>query len=347
MRPSSLVFSYGRIKGQHCFRRSLEGWLLLVLLVQLDFTTHTTHAYTPLTFRRGSPLVLQELPQRTAMNHVIRAVPRSILFCPLLLSPPSYFTSQFIVFSDAARGPNEKLLMAPGAKSFAKLRKILMSFTSRDHGSEPDRRRYIYAPLTPGKQEIRLLMLYPGHRDDKLQVLINHVELATRQEQPSLRRALSEIQESLPCGWQAHRTLEDRILFQTLDDRNCMVTTWQHPNVNIDPKIYAQPPLWPEYRVDPKYEALSYVWGESVDTKLAIFVRDSTLNPSSSTDNAFRTLQISESLYSALSQLRYTDSPRVLWIDQLCINQSDIVERNEQVQIMRHIYRFATRVIAW
>jgi hypothetical protein len=37
----------------------------------------------------------------------------------------------------------------------------------------------------------------------------------------------------------------------------------------------------------------------------------------------------------------------MLWIDALCINQDDMMERNHQVARMGDIYRNATRVIVW
>lgn len=36
-----------------------------------------------------------------------------------------------------------------------------------------------------------------------------------------------------------------------------------------------------------------------------------------------------------------------LWIDQICINQDDVVERTEQVSIMRDIFACADAVTIW
>lgn len=83
----------------------------------------------------------------------------------------------------------------------------------------------------------------------------------------------------------------------------------------------------------PEYEALSYVWGS---TK-----RDYTLTCDR------RSLKITKSLHVVLRRLRRTSHARVLWIDQLCINQDDLQERSEQVQIMREIYRNARLVVLW
>jgi len=83
---------------------------------------------------------------------------------------------------------------------------------------------------------------------------------------------------------------------------------------------------------DPKYEALSYTWGEPVDD-CEIIVNSVTL-------------AVRRNLWQALYHLRGAES-RTLWIDALCINQKNIPERNEQVQMMRQIYERAQRVVIW
>ncbi|CAG8953817.1 hypothetical protein HYFRA_00006709 [Hymenoscyphus fraxineus] len=85
------------------------------------------------------------------------------------------------------------------------------------------------------------------------------------------------------------------------------------------------------------YEALSYAWGEDPSMTVPISLISNT-HPQQCT------IQVTTSLAIALKQLRYTDSVRVIWADAICINQSDISERNQQVRIMDEIYRFATRV---
>jgi hypothetical protein len=36
-----------------------------------------------------------------------------------------------------------------------------------------------------------------------------------------------------------------------------------------------------------------------------------------------------------------------LWVDALCINQEDIIERSEQVKLMANIYRNTARTLVW
>lgn len=81
------------------------------------------------------------------------------------------------------------------------------------------------------------------------------------------------------------------------------------------------------------YDALSYVWGTTKDPKRVLL--DS------------QEYQVTQNLFEALKELRLRDSHRVLWVDALCINQSDIAERSEQVRSMDLVYEKATRIIAW
>ncbi|KAL2060095.1 hypothetical protein VTL71DRAFT_9917 [Oculimacula yallundae] len=83
-----------------------------------------------------------------------------------------------------------------------------------------------------------------------------------------------------------------------------------------------------------KYEALSYEWGDSAVSRSIL------LNGNK--------IQIRENLWWALFYLRRPEEKdRVLWIDALCIDQSNDKERNHQVGLMGRIYSRAQRVIAW
>lgn len=59
-------------------------------------------------------------------------------------------------------------------------------------------------------------------------------------------------------------------------------------------------------------------------------------------------MQIGYNLWSFLHQFRQTDETGcLLWIDAICIDQQNTIERNHQVAQMRDIYSKATRVIVW
>jgi hypothetical protein len=83
----------------------------------------------------------------------------------------------------------------------------------------------------------------------------------------------------------------------------------------------------------PAYEALSYVWGDP--------------NRCASIDLGGNPLALTQSLHDALTRLRHPDRPRVLWVDQVCINQADVVERSQQVKFMNEIYKNADHVLVW
>jgi hypothetical protein len=86
---------------------------------------------------------------------------------------------------------------------------------------------------------------------------------------------------------------------------------------------------------DPKYEAVSYVWGPLEDLghiSIALFEEH---------------VSITKSLQSVLRSLRLPDRPRILWVDALVINREDLDERAAQVTLMGQIYRQAERVLVY
>ncbi|OCL15030.1 HET-domain-containing protein, partial [Glonium stellatum] len=84
----------------------------------------------------------------------------------------------------------------------------------------------------------------------------------------------------------------------------------------------------------PEYYALSYTWGDPTITRPIII-------------NGVRK-QATVSLESALRRLRETAEPSIMiWIDALCINQEDSVERSHQVGMMGDIYRFTREALIW
>ncbi|KAJ6257802.1 hypothetical protein Dda_7591 [Drechslerella dactyloides] len=72
-----------------------------------------------------------------------------------------------------------------------------------------------------------------------------------------------------------------------------------------------------DWKNPPKYEAISYAWGDITPTN-PIVVNG-------------RRLVIIRSLYTALNHLRYRDRPRFLWADFICINRKDPEELLETI----------------
>jgi hypothetical protein len=83
----------------------------------------------------------------------------------------------------------------------------------------------------------------------------------------------------------------------------------------------------------PIYEALSYVWG---DTKVL-----ATLQIEGAS------LKVTTNLELALRYLRLPDKPRTIWVDAICIDQSNIEERNQQVRLMKSIYSSCAVDLVW
>lgn len=85
-----------------------------------------------------------------------------------------------------------------------------------------------------------------------------------------------------------------------------------------------------ESRLNREYDALSYVWGALHSEAGAINIDG-------------HEVEITKSLRIALARLRLATAPRRIWIDFVCVNHSDLVERNEQVKMMHEIYSHARR----
>ncbi|KAH7014589.1 heterokaryon incompatibility protein-domain-containing protein [Microdochium trichocladiopsis] len=88
------------------------------------------------------------------------------------------------------------------------------------------------------------------------------------------------------------------------------------------------------------YDALSYCWGSDQYNKEIIIDRIDDREVSVK-------LRIGDDLFSALRSMRLSLHQRSLWVDQICINQSDLAERASQVMLMSQIYASATNVIVW
>lgn len=83
----------------------------------------------------------------------------------------------------------------------------------------------------------------------------------------------------------------------------------------------------------PPYEALSYTWGTNPDRVQIIL--DGKPFP------------VTINLERALQSLRHRSLVKTMWIDAVCIDQDNLVERSKQILNMRTIYHLATRVISW
>lgn len=83
------------------------------------------------------------------------------------------------------------------------------------------------------------------------------------------------------------------------------------------------------------YKALSYVWGSDVPK-----------DEQSVYCNGVR-VPVTLNLYSALHSLRNATNVMTIWVDSLCIDQSNERERTRQVRMMREIYSNSQEVVIW
>ncbi|KAF2836615.1 HET-domain-containing protein [Patellaria atrata CBS 101060] len=82
-----------------------------------------------------------------------------------------------------------------------------------------------------------------------------------------------------------------------------------------------------------QYEAVSYSWGPSTP-KYRIKCNGISV-------------EVYPNLFKALKRFRDPKDARHLWIDALCIDQSNVEEKNKQIPMMRDIYQRAKQTLIW
>ncbi|KAE9373579.1 hypothetical protein N431DRAFT_278716, partial [Stipitochalara longipes BDJ] len=81
-----------------------------------------------------------------------------------------------------------------------------------------------------------------------------------------------------------------------------------------------------------QFKALSYTWGDATMTV------DITLDG--------HQFPVTKNLYVALKSIRNLESSH-WWVDAICINQEDVLERNSQVAMMTMIFKRSLSVRIW
>jgi hypothetical protein len=89
-----------------------------------------------------------------------------------------------------------------------------------------------------------------------------------------------------------------------------------------------------EIKEAPRYEALSYVWGDLTLRKRPLQCGKGVL-------------MITRNLKRALLRMRFESKKTILWADAVCINQMDNIERGHQVDLMARVYANASKVQIW
>ena len=114
----------------------------------------------------------------------------------------------------------------------------------------------------------------------------------------------------------------------------------KHPKRVLGEKAKRLPDTDPRDVIN--YEALSWSWGKD-SPRYAIMVEQRSLDGRVELCRKM----VSRELALALKYLRKTSCDRILWIDQICIDQENTKERNHQVQMMSLIYTQAEQVCVW
>ena len=151
-----------------------------------------------------------------------------------------------------------------------------------------------------------------------------------------------------PSDLSYHTILTDRIHKQAKEGRRVERVAYQHNPLDTARDairligIHPHPPNKPDAPLvvevfhaslddKPEYAALSYHWGPDERTH-GVVCTDQTV------------YYVTFNLFRALFDLRL-HSYSIVWIDQMCINQDDPVERGKQVSMMSRIYSQATSVV--
>ena len=99
------------------------------------------------------------------------------------------------------------------------------------------------------------------------------------------------------------------------------------------------------------YEALSYTWKEYDEDEMKVeevkLKQPEKAKEEYSVECNQSNIPIGSNLSSALFRLRRVQEARILWIDQICINQADKPEKGRQIPLMADIYSKAFRVLIW
>jgi hypothetical protein len=113
--------------------------------------------------------------------------------------------------------------------------------------------------------------------------------------------------------------------------------------VEYDLDVY-DPALWFSKDSDfGSYIAVSYHWGSNTRSGRLVLQDGSFIPTTSSLENAIPLIAHAVIRIFVATNLPY----RLIWIDQVCINQEDTRERESQIGLMYELYTKANKVVIW
>jgi hypothetical protein len=188
-----------------------------------------------------------------------------------------------------------------------------------------------YSQLDESKNEIRLLTLHPGEAETPICCTVKNVPHGDY----SIHEEGIYLWSGCGFGWARP---------QSTETEEWAPLTWHDVGASLGnapesvdhaglPRFFGEEPDMAGLPLVPVYEALSYTWG---DPKVTISVEINGVE-----------FPVTTNLFSALKRLRKPARERVLWVDAVCIDQSNLDERAKQVRRMRSIYQRAKRVLVW
>lgn len=205
---------------------------------------------------------------------------------------------------------------------------------------------YQYRPLDTSKNEIRILH-FPAtncNGDRPLRCTIQEVSLNALL--PAYRLYLQDCKPSTPVsavrGWlRAHRANQP---WPDTGTKSIAVDAWRFSAEYEDSRPVTEngPIASKDYMNIPSrfewgdFEAVSYCWGPDVRDRV-VLVDDKAIPITSNLESMLRELQCLPEARSGMG----------FWVDGLCINQEDILEKNHQVRLMSRIYSQATSTVVW
>ncbi|KAI5365744.1 hypothetical protein J4E82_011207 [Alternaria postmessia] len=189
-------------------------------------------------------------------------------------------------------------------------------------------RTQLYYPLE--EPQLRLIRIVPQPEGSTIRCRLSTVSLLDVSDEFN-SRCMKWTTDGERCKLSVRESLRDPALRKDWTARSTVARlapmiriASQHPYAELHRFVWGD------------FASLSYVWGDQAD-KQTIYV-----------DN--QPVQVTKSLERALQEFRreglFSDK-FMLWVDALCINQDDLLERAVEVQRMKDIYSASWSVVAW
>jgi hypothetical protein len=185
----------------------------------------------------------------------------------------------------------------------------------------------MYKPLVGN--EIRLITIKPGPKPKGKAKIVNTPIQCTLEHYPLIEptesKVLKDIIEAVEDCWNNSISKWDFQVFDETLGKPFNHYEWRHrTSFGLKKKAIRGRYPWGDY------VALSYTWGDPKDTK-QIYVNEVPMDVTTNLEAALRVLREKEPIEAGIK----------IWIDALCINQTDNEEKGVQVRRMRDIYQKA------